>query len=189
MKNTISAVGCFAVVYFKRDNVYEVVLVRRKDGGYLELPGGGLDVALDITPKTDPFENCVIREVKEESGIILSESCLFNRGVLVQRICVGSHSYCIGTVHLYSQLCDKLGDSEFIKTLENFSSEESSEVVIIAVDEGFFKNTEISLAARRMIAIALNSVEAVDNTQVKHSALSLHVSIGRLGDIVFETVV
>ncbi len=186
MKNTISAVGCFAVVYTKINDIYQVVLVRRKDGGYLELPGGGLDVALDIIPKTDPFESCVVREVDEESGIALKQSNLFNRGILIQRILIGTHSYCIGTVHLYSYLCPELIDTEFKKNLKSFTSNESSEVKIVAVEEGFFENKFISLAARRMIAIALNNVEAVDNTQVVQSALSVAVWVETLGNIVFK---
>ncbi len=186
MENSISAVGCFGVVYTRINGKFKIVLVRRKDGGYLELPGGGLDPALDIIQNTDPFVNCVRREVEEESGLVLSESSLFNRSVLVQRILIGTEGYVIGTVHVYSEFCPELNGTEFIKKLTSFTSDETSEVVVVSIDEGFFDDTGISLASKRMIASALMNVEVGGKNNVAYSSLSQPQYVGRLADVVFK---
>lgn len=56
MKNTI---GCFAII---EDDNHRVLLVKRKDIPLWDLPGGKKDM-------DESMEECVIREVQEETGL------------------------------------------------------------------------------------------------------------------------
>ena len=56
MKNTI---GCFAII---EDDKHRVLLVKRKDIPLWDLPGGKKD-------KNESMEECVVREVQEETGL------------------------------------------------------------------------------------------------------------------------
>ncbi|MBU0660878.1 NUDIX domain-containing protein [Patescibacteria group bacterium] len=57
MKNQFT-IGCFAIILNEKE---EILIVHRNDYDLWNLPGGGMDIG--ETP-----EECVIREIKEETG-------------------------------------------------------------------------------------------------------------------------
>ena len=53
--------GCFGIV---RNNKHQILLVKRRDYPLWDLPGGRLDAG-------ETHEECVIREVREETGYLI----------------------------------------------------------------------------------------------------------------------
>lgn len=180
MKNTISFVGCFTVVWNVFDNTLHVVLVQRVDKPVWELPGGGLELQ-DVVKDQDPFKNCAIRELFEETGLILDKRNLKDEAVLSQRVAIGNHSIGTGTVFLYSNLHKGLKGSfennDFVSNLQSFRSDETAEVLVTPIDVDFFAREDVSLATKRMIGIMMKRIHSHQKHYLVHSALSLNVYI------------
>lgn len=180
MKNTISFVGCFTIVWNVYDNTLHVVLVQRKDKPVWELPGGGLEPQ-DVVEGQNPFENCAIRELLEETGLVLDRRDLKDEAVLAQRVAIGNHSIGAGTVFLYSNMHKALRDlsenNVFVSDLQSFRSDETAQVLVTPIDRDFFIREDVSLATKRMIGILMKRINTHQKHFVVHSALSLSVYI------------
>lgn len=179
-KNIIPFTGCFTAIWNILDGTVHVVLVKRKDKPVWELPGGGLDPE-DVAKDEDPFENCAIREVVQESGIKLFQFNLTHEAELVQRVPIGNHSIGIGTVHLYShkhpQLDGESVNHNFLQNLKLFTGDETQEVSFTPIVKSFFRSKDVSDATKRMIALLLSRVHLQLRPKIIHSALSFPVYI------------
>lgn len=180
MKNTISFVGCFTIVWNMLDDIVNVVLVKRNDKPVWELPGGGLD-SEDIKEGESPFENCAIRELFQETGLVLDKYNLIDGAVLVQRVPIGNHSIGTGTVFIYSNrhsgLDGSFENNSFVTKLQSFRGDETADVSITPIDEVFFAREDVSLATKRMISVLLKRISSHEKRHVVYGALSQEVYI------------
>lgn len=183
-KNIISFVGCFTIVWNAPDDIVNVVLVKRNDKPVWELPGGGLD-SEDIKEGESPFENCAIRELLQETGLVLDRYNLIDEAVMVQRVTIGNHSIGTGTVFIYSNQHSGLDGSyenkSFVTKLQSFRGDETADVSITPIDEVFFAREDVSLATKRMIGILLKRVSSHKQRRVVHGALSEEVYVPLFG--------
>lgn len=185
MKNTISFVGCFTIVW----NMYgdgtgdevKVVLVKRKDKPVWELPGGALDPK-DIVECQDCFANCAIRELLEEAGMNLEPDQLKSEAILVQSVPIGNNDIALGTVHLYSYRERNI--SSFLRKLESFTGDETEQVLFTLIDEAFFEREDVSRATKRMIAILLKWFYSREEHHDRRGALRTPVYLPWLGSAV-----
>lgn len=180
MKNHISFVGCFTIVWNRLDDIVHVVLVKRNDKPVWELPGGGLEPE-DITEGLSPFEACAIRELFQETGLVLDRYHLNHAAILVQRVAIGNHSIGTGTVFLYSNMHDRLDGSfenkAFVSDLQSFTGDETAQVLVTPIDIAFFAREDVSLATKRMIGVLMKRISSQEKRHVVHGALSQEVYV------------
>lgn len=146
LSKTIQTNGGFCVIYkFGSSNLIpEILLVQRRQNGKWELPGGQVDYHTD--DPNDPFQCTAIREAFEESGVAVNPKEV-ECEMFLQQLKKHGEEWFIGTVGMYSFLVRNADDVDL-----SFTSDETSAIKFVSVTEMDFNDSNIMLAARRMIA-------------------------------------